>query len=96
MATVEKYQSSFTGQQIDEYLNRMANIVNNLSTNNSTLPLSAAQGVALKTLIDNLETLIDNINNILSCSTVDNGKFLRVIDGEAVWDTVFKAEEVQF
>lgn len=89
MATVEKYQSSFIGQQIDEYLNRMANIVNNLSTNNSTLPLSAAQGVALK-------TLIDNINNILSCSTADNGKFLRVVGGEAVCDTVYKAEEVQF
>lgn len=89
MATEEKYQSSFTGQQIDEYLNRMANIVNNLSTNNSTLPLSAAQGVTLK-------TLIDNINNILSCSITDNGKFLRVKGGKAVWDTVFKAEEVQF
>lgn len=89
MATEEKYQSSFTGQQIDEYLNRMANIVNNLSTNNSTLPLSAAQGVTLK-------TLIDNINNILSCSITDNGKFLRVKGGKVVWDTVFKAEEVQF
>ena len=61
----------------------------NLSTNNSTLPLSAAQGVTLK-------TLIDNINNILSCPITDNGKFLRVKGGKAVWDTVFKAEEVQF
>ena len=37
-------------------------IINNLTTNVSNKPLSAAQGVVLKKLIDTLQTAIDNIS----------------------------------
>lgn len=37
----------------------VADIINNLTTNVSNKPLSAAQGVALKSLIDNLQTVVD-------------------------------------
>ena len=39
----------------------VADIVNNLTTNVSNKPLSAAQGVAIKTLIDELQSSIDDI-----------------------------------
>ena len=40
----------------------VTDIINNLTTNISNQPLSAAQGVALKELIDTLQTAIDNIS----------------------------------
>lgn len=40
----------------------VADIINNLTTNVANKPLSAAQGVALKKLIDTLQTAVDSIN----------------------------------
>ena len=37
----------------------VSDIINNLTTNVTNKPLSAAQGVAIKTLIDDLETVVD-------------------------------------
>lgn len=40
----------------------VADIINNLTTNNSGKPLSAAQGVALKKLIDTMQATVDTLN----------------------------------
>lgn len=54
-----------------------SDIIDNLTTNASNKPLSAAQGVALKALIDAI---------LPKVTTADNGKFLRVSDG--AWTSV--------
>ena len=38
----------------------------------------------------------DDTGGIPACTTADNGKFLRVIDGVAAWSTVDNAEGVSF
>ena len=65
----------------------VSDIIDNLTTNVSNKPLSAAQGVALKALIDGI---------LPAVTTADNGKFLRVSDG--VWSavTLTNAEEVAY
>ena len=55
----------------------VSDIIDNLTTNVANKPLSAAQGVALKALIDGI---------LPSVTTSDNGKFLRVSDG--AWSAV--------
>ena len=55
----------------------VSDIIDNLTTNVANKPLSAAQGVALKALIDGI---------LPSVTTADNGKFLRVFDG--AWSAV--------
>jgi len=88
----------------------VSDIINNLTTNVTNKPLSAAQGVELKRLITLLETevgkkalssdLTTHTNNenihIPSCSTTNNGQFLRVVGGKASWSTVPNAEEASF
>ena len=143
----------------------VSDIINNLTSNVSNKPLSAAQGVALKALIDaitvptKLSQLtndsgfitgytetdptvpawakastkpsytksevglgnVDNvkqysannpppypvtsvngktgavtINAIPSCTTTNNGQFLRVVDGVPTWVTIYIAEEATF
>ena len=56
-----------------------SDIINNLTTNVSTKPLSAAQGVVLK-------TAIDSIRSLPSVTTADNGKVLMVVNG--AWSVV--------
>lgn len=68
--TQEEYNDSYEAGTLDpnavyvtpdsEYLNVSA-IVDNLTTSDSTKVLSAKQGVAIKTLIDALQTAVDNI-----------------------------------
>ena len=55
----------------------VSDIIDNLTTNVANKPLSAAQGVALKTLIDGI---------LPPVTTADNGKFLRVSDG--IWSAI--------
>ena len=38
----------------------------------------------------------DNTQNVPSCTTSDDGKFLRVVGGVATWSTVPNAEGVRF
>ena len=65
----------------------VSDIIDNLTTNVTNKPLSAAQGVALKLLVDALELRLP------SATASDKGKFLRVnSSGEAYWATVPKAE----
>lgn len=56
-----------------------SDIVNNLTTNESNKPLSAAQGVVLK-------SAMDAIKSLPSVTTNDNGKILMVVNGE--WSVV--------
>ena len=44
----------------------------------------------------NLKAEFDKINSIPSFTTDDNGKFLRVVDGVATWQTLSNAEEATF
>jgi hypothetical protein len=143
----------------------VSDIINNLTTNVSNKPLSAAQGVTLKALIDAIvvptkvseltndkgyltsytetdptvpawakastkpsytksEVGLGNVDNVKqysannpppypvtsvngatgavtvkavpNCTTTDNGKFLRVVNGVATWSTVPNAEEATF
>lgn len=39
---------------------------------------------------------IDDINQVPESDVNDNGKFLRVVDGEAAWSAVPNAEEASF
>ena len=55
----------------------VSDIIDDLTTNVSNKPLSAAQGVVLKDLIDGM---------LPAVTTADNGKFLRVFDG--AWSAV--------
>lgn len=57
----------------------VTSIVNDLTTNVANKPLSAAQGVALKALIDEM--------NVPASTTADNGKVLSVVDGTPSWTT---------
>lgn len=50
----------------------VADIINNLTTNVSNKPLSAAQGVALKKLIDTLQTTVNNIKAPTKTSELTN------------------------
>lgn len=99
----------------------VADIIDNLETNVSNQPLSAAMGVELKRLIDNISIAVDstlsvegqaadakavgdaigqlnaNIEGIIAvpASTEDDeGKFLRIVNGVAAWQTIESAEEV--
>lgn len=62
----------------------VSDIINNLTTNVSNKPLSAAQGVALKALIDEM--------NVPASTAADNGKVLSVIDGAPAW-TITSSEQ---
>lgn len=59
-------------QQLTNKVNT-ADIANNLTTNSATVPLSAAQGVALKALIDNIGNIVGTVSNNLD-----------IINGEVV------------
>ena len=49
-------------------------------------------GSRLNIKLDNLL----NASTIPTSTTADNGKFLRVVDGVAAWQTVSNAEEASF
>ena len=81
-------------------------IVDSALSDTSTNPV---QNKVINTAIDDLNTLvggvavstqisnaIDAIYAVPSCTTSDNGKFLRVVNGIAAWQTVQNAEEVAF
>lgn len=83
----------------------VSDIIDNLTTNVSNKPLSAAQGVALKALIDaiiipvtsvNGKTGAVTLNAVPSCTTSNNGQFLRVVNGVATWAAIPNAEEASF
>lgn len=131
----------------------VSDIIDNLTTNVSNKPLSAAQGVALKALIDTIQTAVNakaaasdltshtdstsnphsvtkaqvglgNVDNVKqysasnpppypvtsvngatgditisavpTCSTSNNGQFLRVVSGVPAWSTIPNAEEATF
>ena len=78
----------------------VVDIVNNLVTNVADKPLSAAQGVALKLLVDTLDknkiTLADLAAKFPFPADGDDGKFMRVVDGAAAWVTVPEAEGASF
>ena len=65
----------------------VSDIINNLTTNVTNKPLSAAQGVALKALIDAITVPV---------TASDNGKFLRVVNGQWAASSVPNAEEASF
>lgn len=65
----------------------VSDIIDNLTTNVANKPLSAAQGVALKALIDGI---------LPAVTTADNGKFLRVFDGAWSAINLTNAEEVAY
>lgn len=62
----------------------VSDIINNLTTNVANKPLSAAQGVALKALIDEM--------NVPASTIADNGKVLSVVDGVPSW-TITSSEQ---
>lgn len=62
----------------------VSDIIDNLTTNVANKPLSAAQGVALKALIDEM--------NVPASTTADNGKVLSVVDGAPSW-TITSSEQ---
>lgn len=74
----------------------VSDIVDNLTTNASDRPLSAAQGVLLKGLIDDLSSSITSITGLPAVTYADNGKFLRVVDGTWSAVTIPSAEEATF
>lgn len=45
-------------------------------------------------VIPEIDTVIQNINQVPSSTSADEGKFLRVINGVATWQTVQSAEGV--
>ena len=47
-------------------------------------------------ITDDIYGIIDNMNSVPNCTATDNGKFLRVVNGEAVWSSVPNAEEGEF
>lgn len=62
--TQEEYNDSYEAGTLDPnavYVTPDSDIVDNLTTSDSTKVLSAKQGVAIKTLIDALQTAVDNI-----------------------------------
>ena len=59
----------------------VSDIINNLTTNVSNKPLSAAQGVVLKGLIDSLQTHVNNIDSI---------EFITVDDIDAICGTTIQ------
>lgn len=72
----------------------VADIINNLTTNVSNKPLSAAQGVVLKGLIDTLQTEVDNhthtISEVTNLQTTLNGKVpnTRTVNGKPLSSNV--------
>ena len=62
--TQDEYNDSYEAGTLDPnavYVTPDSDIVDNLTTSDSTKVLSAKQGVAIKTLIDALQTAVDNI-----------------------------------
>ncbi len=53
-----------------------------------------SQVTSLQSELDTHEA--DSVKHIPACSTQDNGKFLRVINGIPTWATVPNAEEASF
>lgn len=50
-----------------------------------------------KAAADEVSSHVDNATaHVPSCSASDDGKFLRVVDGAAVWTTIENAEGVSF
>lgn len=82
----------------------VADIADNLSTNVADKPLSAAQGVVIKNLIDTaLETsksytdqVVSEIESIPKVSEDDNGAFLRVVNGKWAVTQIPNVEEGEF
>ena len=71
----------------------VANIVNNLTTNVSNKPLSAAQGVVLKGLIDALQTAVNGIKVPTKTSELTNDSgFLTSVPTEYVTETELTAK----
>ena len=74
----------------------VTDIINNLTTNVSNKPLSAAQGVVLKKLIDDLQLAISDVSGtveITSGNPTKNGTVLTINpDGEEV--NIYEAKEV--
>lgn len=66
----------------------VADIINNLTTNVANKPLSAAQGVVLKGLIDNLQTAVNAIKVPTKTSELTNDSgFLKTVPSEYVTET---------
>ena len=68
----------------------VADIVNNLTTSVANKPLSAAQGVAIKSLIDALQTVVNgkvdstSLNNYYTKSETDSLELISVADIHAI------------
>lgn len=71
----------------------VSDIINNLTTNVSNKPLSAAQGVVIKTLIDDLQAVVDTkapssaLANYYTKSEIDNYEFITVNDIDNICNT---------
>lgn len=78
----------------------VSDIINNLTTNVTDKPLSAAQGVVLKSLINELETALNNHNHDSAYYTktqIDNMEFIAVDDIDTICGgTIQYAEGVKF
>lgn len=68
-------------------------IIDNLTTNIANKPLSAAQGVVLKNLIDNISK-----NAILNVTpnSANEGKFLTITNGTFDWVSIIDGNEVAY
>ena len=69
-----------------------------INSSGSQLQVALISGGNIKT-INNQSVLGSgnlNVSGLPTYSTADNGKFLRVVDGSAVWDTVPSAEDNTF
>ena len=70
----------------DENLNEIQDSVVALETNN----------VEIQNSILNIESELENANYLPTFENADEGKFLRIVNNEAIWTTVQSAEEIEF
>lgn len=54
------------------------------------------KGLSTNDFTNEYKNKLDNNNGIPTCTTADNGKFLRVVNGSPAWVTVPNAEEATF
>ena len=83
---------------VDEQARTDIETLKDANTIDATLSHSgqAADAKATGDAINQLSYKVNKIISVPTSTTEDNGKFLRVVNGSALWQTVQNAEEVSF